>query len=360
MKSKLFLNTDQNEILKIINNLQIKHDYDPFFEEGLWPSYRYSRLFNFHVPDNNIFFSLSIVVLLKKFAEKNPDMSSIVNKMAEHTQKQLNAYKNKDGKVSYNFWRTKPSQHFPHGKIFKHFDYWRLPDDLDDTSLALLFKKHSDSELEEFVFLCSEHANLAKKSIQKIDSKYQKIPAFSTFFGINMPIEFDVVVISNALSVFFEYQLKLSKEAEASLILIEQMLKDGYLLSNPFQASPNYARSSIIYYHLVKMCYFYPNDALKKIEKLLKNDIGKIKINDPLDDVLLTISKMMLKMNSAYESKLGFNPNKKHPFFIAGMFSAFEGRFFQNIADKPFSHIKYNCETYNYCLELLSIILKKD
>ena len=350
MKSKRFLNSDQNEILKFINNLQIKDDKHPFFQKGIWPSYRYSRLFNFHVPDNNIFFSLSIAILLKNITNQSSQENATVEKINLKLQDQLEEYRNKDGKISYNFWRTKPSQHFPYGKVCRHFDYWRLPDDLDDTSLALLFKHRNKEELNDFVFLCSEHANLNKKAIQKIDSDYKEFPAFSTFFGINMPIEFDVVVLSNALSVFFEYKLELSREAEASLDLIYCMLKNDYLLEKPFRAAPNYARTSIIYYHLAKLIYFYPNESLNKIKELVRNDLRKIKISDPFDNILIAISKLFMGLDEKLVNTDDFNPKDNHPFFIAGMFSAFESKLFQNYANKSFSHIKFNCEAYNYSL----------
>ena len=59
------------------------------------------------VNDNNLFFTLSASFLF--YGASSPIRTLIDNSIL----KELKSYKNKDGKATYNFWRTNPYEQFP-------------------------------------------------------------------------------------------------------------------------------------------------------------------------------------------------------------------------------------------------------
>ena len=162
------------------------------------------------------------------------------------------AYRNKDGLETYNFWRTNPSGHFPNGIFFSKFRKFRIPDDIDDTSIIYLSSDHPIEEVETLKERMIQHANLSKLKIKNTFKKYRDLKAYSTWFGKKMPIDFDVCVLTNTLNFIYKYKLPLNEYDSASIKFIQSVLLADEHIKKPFYVARHYRKTSVILYHGLK------------------------------------------------------------------------------------------------------------
>ena len=125
--------TELDEVIERIATLQSTGD--TYFEEGLFPALRTNRLLGYQRPDTTVFFTAIITFTLQKIRHLVSSKSQeIIDNIAEKAVRNYQNFQNKDGLKTYNFWKTKPSKHFPNGKIFiktklhpgekNLFDHW--------------------------------------------------------------------------------------------------------------------------------------------------------------------------------------------------------------------------------------------
>ena len=89
--------------------------------------------------DDNVFGLASTLFLLKQNTRFfNKEQTLVFKEIEKNILSKFHLYQNKDGRETYNFYRTKPSRHFPNGIFMSRFDHFRLPDDIDDTALVYL------------------------------------------------------------------------------------------------------------------------------------------------------------------------------------------------------------------------------
>ncbi|MCB0278180.1 MAG: hypothetical protein KDD94_01670 [Calditrichaeota bacterium] len=321
-----------------------------YYASGLWPCQRYNSLFRFSTEDNNLFISASIVYILQS-VYKTLDLvdQKKVDQMVKLFIPRISEYRNKDNKASYNFWRTRPSQHFPYGMICRHLDFFRLPDDADDSSLVFLIDPDKKSEFSEFKALLAAHANIAKKRIRKVDSRFRNLPAYTTFFAERMPNEFDLCVQSNILSVFYQHQQELDEHSEATWLLIKTCIQEDLIRENAFQLSPNYGTAALIYYHICRLLYYSTTSDFDELIPLLKSQVIGLEARNLFDRLLKGICMKMLGLRHRY---VDFDPESKSAFFIAGMFSAFDNPLAQMIAPWQFTHVQFRSVALNTALLL--------
>ena len=188
-------NDAQKDIDRLIERIALcQLQGDKFFPEGIFPSYRQNKYLFYKRPDTNIFYTATIVFILHQVRHKVSEKSqAIIDKIAEKAIKNYPNFQNKDGLKTYNFWQTKPSNHFPNGLIFRHLDHFRIPDDIDDTALIYLTLPHTK---EDVVWL-KEKLKLHTLPPTPKGEFYLSSPSgaggavYSTWFGKNMPLEFD-------------------------------------------------------------------------------------------------------------------------------------------------------------------------
>jgi hypothetical protein len=107
-------------------------------------------------------------------------------------------FKNRQGRDTYNFWRTDTPQIFPNAGWLNTFDKSQsLPDDLDDT-VILLWAEEASRERAALVHDTMQlFANTKGKTVKNSLPAFKKLPAYSTWFGKKMPIDFDMAVLCN-------------------------------------------------------------------------------------------------------------------------------------------------------------------
>lgn len=343
------------ELLLKISELQSKGD--KYYASGLFPSQRFHLHLPFDREDNNIFFTASIVFILQSLREKlSEEDQKLVDEICNKAIANYPDYKNKDGLDTYNFWRTDGSPHFPNGKILSRLNKVRIPDDADDTSLIYLTSNPSREKVLWLKERLALHANLSKKQITNTFPEYKNLKTYSTFFGKNMFIEFDVCVLCNILYFVFQNKLELNEHDHDSISFIRSVIEKKQYLERSFYASHSYPSASVILYHVARLLEKYDVPGLSEIKSKVIADLNTLieKESDKMNRVVLSTSLMRLgsKINTIGIANTKQQTNQRWSFFHAGLLTAFENKITYNLAGISLFHLKYKCESHRLALML--------
>jgi hypothetical protein len=336
-----------------IESLQSKGD--KYFPEGIFPAYRTNPIIGYKRPDTTIFFSAIINFTLRSIrnfvdTETKPRIDSICDKVVQNYAD----FQNKDGLKTYNFWKTKPSRHFPNGQVFRHFEHFRIPDDVDDTAFVYLTTKPDTEELLWLKQKLAAHANGSKQWIHNTYPEYRSLTAYSTWFGKNMYIEFDVSVLSNLLYCIFHYNLPLNEHDFASLEYIRSVIETDRYREAPFRCAHQYPRTPLIIYHVSRLiAAFYPYALTGIQQKLITDTEELLKLTtNPMDRIILSSSLLRLgadcpRIETEYFSAKDF---RGFYFFIAGLLTAYENPLLYKLSANPLFHMHWTCEAHCWAL----------
>lgn len=354
---------DQEDILlKVIYSLQ--SDGSGFYEKGVFPSQRLHPVLNKKYEDNNIFFTGLIVLILQ---DAKPYLSQksreIIDSITQRATRNYQEYKNKKGYPIYNFWRTSPSMHFPNDVVLSKLKKFKLPEDFDDTSIIYMTDEHED---ELSAWLKSEmknHTNMHRHQIQNTFEQYQEIPAYSTWFGLNMPIDFDICVHANTMSMVYDYNFELNKYDSASMFLIRNMILKNYHLTDPAYISPHYQKASTILYHVARLISYSDDDYFDPVKPRIIGDL-QLLLRDSesfMESIILSSALMKLGVcpETKIESSLLESDIGSYHFFVANMASTLGNPWKKWLGYTDIFDFPYECEAYDYALILENIILYK-
>lgn len=305
--------------------------------------------------DTTIFFSAIICFTLQTIRGKlSSEHTSLIDRICGKVIKNYPDFQNKDGLKTYNFWKTKPSRHFPNGNIFHRFEHFRIPDDIDDTAFVYLTTTPSPDELSWLKQKLQWHANGSKQWIKNTYPEYRSLKAYSTWFGKNMYIEFDVSVLCNMLYCILKYELPLNKNDQDSIQYIRSVIETDRYVTEPFRCAHQYPRTSLIIYHVCRLIAAFDPVGLKDVKDKLKRDTGNLlrETVNPMDKVILSTSLMRLGIktkriaveNFTYKDFDGFY------FFIAGLLTAYENSLLYRFSDSPLFHMHWICEAHCWTL----------
>ena len=305
-------------------------------------------------PDTNVFFTATVVFTLQQL--RSIVSTAVRPQIDELTNRAIAAYplfQNKDGLKTYNFWPTRPSRHFPNGYLFRHFDHFRIPDDIDDTALIYLTTRPTPDDLHGLKTKLAQHANGSHRWIQNTYADYRNLRAYSTWFGKNMPIDFDACALSNLLYCVYQYNLPRNAYDADSLTYLRSIVASGRYVSEPFRCAPHYARTSLIIYHLARLMAAFRPPELEPIRPHLIADARQLLTNatNRIEQIILTTSLWRLGERppaidlTAIERDFdGFH------FFIAGLLTAYEQPSLRRWADQPITQMRWQCEAHGWAL----------
>lgn len=326
---------------------------------GIFPSQRYHPFLPYHREDENLFFSATIAFTLRQLHYKMNDVErKIAESISNGVRNQLPVFQNKDGKPTYNFWQTRPSRHFPNGVFMRRFEHFRIPDDADDTALAHLLLGSGKEEATELLSLFDRHANTTRKSIKNTWPEFKELKAIGTFFGEKMRIEFDAVVMCNALLFLLQHFDEDEQIIDDSLKYVEGIISKDLHKTDPFKAAPNYPSTELIIYHVARLLDAHPTCRLSELkEKLIDDATEELRsAGSPLSKLILQNALLMIAPRS-HSERSEESPNlealladEKGYFFHAGMMSAFENLMAQGLATLPLFHLRYRCKALNLAL----------
>ncbi len=315
-------------------------------------SIRKNDLWAYKRDDDNIFAMASTLFILQQYSST---LSEEQKKTFETIQAQIldfyPKYQNKDGRLTYNFYQTQPSGHFPNGRFMRRFDHFRLPDDIDDTSLIYFTANYSK---QQTLWL---KTHLTDFTDQYKDSSNDRI--YSTWLGKNMPKEQDVCALLNLMCLFFKHSIDLDQTDKNTLEFIAHSVNE--IQKNPFKIARHYGHPALIIYHYARFMadYSYPKIDEKK-EMLIR--FAKelfIKEKTKLFRILLEIS--LLKLGEKREkTDIDFVTEKQFYSFIGAPFAPFQSPALRFIAKNKWSQIFWKSEIHELALRLEYIcILQK-
>jgi hypothetical protein len=235
-------------------------------QKGENQSVRENRHWGYKRTDNSLFaISSGLFVLqnLEKYFSKEEKV--LLRNLETEVLKLYPSYKNKDGKPTYNFYPTKPSRHFGGGYFMRHFDHFRLPDDIDDTALVFLTDKNLKNQISELQILLQKHQH--------------SMGFWNTWFGKNMPEESDICAQINMLILYFSNDLENDVLAQNTLSYIVKAIPN--FEKYPFLYARHYGSASLILYHFARFMALFPSSPLeihkKQLKDICKNNLLKEK-----------------------------------------------------------------------------------
>lgn len=328
------------------------------FDEGLFPAQRVNRSIGYVRPDTTVFFTAVVVFTLQKIKSTLPKKAQQqVEVMEEKALKTYPLFRNKDGLKTYNFWKTRPSNHFPNGYLFRRFEHFRIPDDVDDTAMIYLTSSPTNEEVKWLKEKLILHANLTKLQVKNTYADYRNLRAYSTWFGKNMYIEFDACVLANLMYCIYEYQLPLNRHDEDSLTYIRSVIETNRYLEEPFRCAHEYPRTVPIIYHVARLMGAFVVPALEPIrEKLMADTQQLLTQKQPiLDEIVLKTSLIRLGGTEGITVSRDLSTLTKADFegfyfFIAGLLTAYEHPWLYRWAKSPLVQMRWECEAHCWTL----------
>jgi hypothetical protein len=311
-------------------------------------SVRFNVFWAYHRADDNVFALASTLFLLKQnYMFFSDEQTLFFKKIERNIRAQFHLYQNKNGQETYNFYRTKPSGHFPNGIFMRRFDHFRLPDDIDDTALVYL---SAENTKEQTIWL---------KNQCKIHADHQNgTEIYNTWFGKNMPKEQDVCALLNLLYLFYHHKLPLEIIDINTLEYLGTSV--DLILTQPFRISRHYANPSLIVYHYARFLEKFSHPILDSKKSCVLNIALDVLKNEKnfMNKILLETS--LLKLGEKREKiEIVNDKNKGFYSFIGAPFAPFNNSAAKILADKKWAQIFWKSEIHELALLIEYLIVYK-
>jgi hypothetical protein len=357
--------TDTIWSYQILTKIQALQQTNIGFPPGIFPSTRvYTYNKNNSKNDPNVFFTGLIVLTLKKYEKQcTPYQQKLIQQIVKDGLSSVGLFKNKSGRDTYNFWRTDTPQIFPNAGWLNTFDKSQsLPDDFDDT-VILLWAQEASRERAKVVHDSMQlYANTKVKTVKNTLAPFKNLPAYSTWFGKKMPIDFDMAVLCNVLSFVNTYDLKWTASDSASLQLITTAIHNNWHVTKADFIAPHYAKPAVIMYHIARLLSAGNQQNIETLialkPTLLKQTDSLLAIStDPLENVLLSSARV--HFGGTHTADVNATPQtpdqaaieqSKYPFFIANMASMLPSPVKRPLSKLAFAKFEYRCPAYNLAL----------
>ncbi|HEX5551839.1 MAG TPA: hypothetical protein VFX43_01240 [Chitinophagaceae bacterium] len=352
-----------DSLLHRIESMQTKAD--DFYFAGTFPTYRrYGESLKLK-EDNAIFYTGLIAFTLKELSgDLNAPQRIICDTIRQRAIRAYPHFRNVNGSPTFNFWRADPPLVFPHSWFLNHFnEVDKLPDDLDDTSILWLSMNAPDSVTRIVKKMMALHANGEMRWIRNTYRRYRDLPAYSTWFGVKMPVDFDFCVLCNVLYFVHYYRLPLNIHDSASVELLRQMIVDGDYLKHPAYISPHYGRTPLLLYHVARLLGRFSIPALDTLKPRLLREANRSYDHSGnwLDSVLLSTAIMRLGGDPPVvppDDSAGIY-QQSQTFFVAS-FSAFLSNAWKKILlNNQLIKYYFICPAYRYTLYLENLLLRQ-
>lgn len=351
-----------DSLLHKIETWQVKAD--GFYYAGTFPTYRRYGESGKLKEDNSIFYTGLIAFTLKEILpELNPAQQIICDTIIQRSIRSYTHFKNRNGQPTFNFWREEPPLVFPNSWFLSHFNKTNdLPDDLDDTSILWLSMNPADSLEKLIKRLMDLHANGERRWIRNTYKRYRRIRAYSTWFGVKMPIDFDFCVLCNIEYFVHTFHLPLTIHDSATIELLRRMIVEKEYLKHPAYISPHYGRTPLLIYHAARLLGRFSIPALDTLKPvLLKNaELAYAHSNNWLDSVLLSTAIMRLGGKEVPVPPLApgvYNPAPT--FFVASFSAILPGLWKKALLHTQLIKYYFSCPAYRYALYVENLVERK-
>ena len=356
-------------LLKRIEQQQVKDD--AFFIKGSFPAYtdKYHKGYSERIKDNNTSFCIVLNTLESVRSKLTAYQSVLLDSIQVRASGVFKKFENKNGRGTYNFWRQDMEPKFPYNWWIPFFagNLWRVPDDFDDTVWCLTALKTDSSNAARIHDTMQHYSNYPAKRIIGCPDEYKTIPAYSTWFGKDFPVFYDLCVASNTLAFVQRYNLQWTKADSATLQLLMKAIQSKDYMTHYKDLSPYYENKAVILYHLAKLMAVKPIDGLEKYKTQILADALELfnKSNNVLEQMILCTAIQKLGYSSpmielpAKEKLVWMIEHNDLAFFTGDMLGYFEGNTKKTLAFFFKKALFYNqyCPAYNDALLVEYLIL---
>ncbi len=356
-------------IPQLFQNLLNKQNLETdFFVQGSFSSFRQQGDRKKIKADNNIFFTALVAYTLNELKPLlNTTEKIVADTIINRAKKAYSFYQNSKHKLTYNFWPTTESGNFfPNNKFLSsRSKSLALPDDLDDTGIILAASNLPDSVAKKAHLIMQNFINGKNKTITNTYKKYKNTPAYSTWYGVKMPIDFDFGVHCNILSFVNKYNLNWTISDSSTYHLLLAMIDEEHYLKTPNYISPYYSTASVLLYHIARL------SSSKKLTELENRKELFIKNGNELFNQEKNILNKILIASSLYKwnakptnieitkEMVEGSLNTTDFVYYNGHLFAHLNNFIKNITSKlNATHFKWYSSAFNDCLILEYLILK--
>ena len=291
-------------ISQLIDNIaqqQVQQNTKDFYA-GQFPSYREcgGSPHNYQ-PDNNIFYTaVSVFALKNMFPYVSQKAQQKLNDIIQKATQSYYLYRNKNNLPFYNFW-AQNDVIMPHTFVFQYLKtVFGQSEDADDSVMALLGLNNNDSDNIALKKRLVETSNLSRKKIISTLKKYRNIPAYSTWTGQRMPVDFDFGVHCNVMYFMLEKKVPFAKQDSATIELLKQMIANRDYLKSPVFISPYYVKTSVLLYHIARLMGKFSIKELEPFKPQLIHDIEQqlTICNNVMEQLMLRTSLLRLSNNA--------------------------------------------------------------
>ncbi|HRH51409.1 MAG TPA: hypothetical protein PLP23_21840 [Panacibacter sp.] len=350
-----------DSLVENIAQMQVKDSSE--FYSGMFYSYREcgGGPHNYQ-PDNNVFFTAITAFGLRNML---PHFDTVNKNKVERIIDKATAtypyFKNKYGEPFYNFWPTN-AQIMPHSFVFKYLkSVFGQGEDADDAAMVLMSSNADDSTCNLLRQRMLQTSNLAtpKRKIVSTYKRYKEIPAYSTYLGLRMPVDFDFGVQCNLLYFIYDRHLPFTKQDTATVYLLAEMVKNREYMKAPTYLSPYYVKSSVLLYHLTRLINAFHIPELEIYKPQLIDDIKSElqKSNNIMDKIILSTSLLRLGADAPNIDIAGISAfeksnQKQYIFFQARAAFPYPSPFKQIFLHWSYINYYFYCPAYNKMLWL--------
>lgn len=342
-------------ILEKIATLQLTQP-SSFFPAGTFPAFRENKKLIYKRPDDNIFATASTIFILneiKPFVSEKQQQT--IETLSQNAQRSYSLYKNKDELSTYNFWKTRPSKHFPNGFILNKLRHFKLPDDIDDTALIFLTSQRTKAEKTWLKEKLTQHTQRTGEPQRYV---------YSTWFGVHMPIEQDVCALCNLMYWVLESGFELNEYDKATLAYLNEVIVSGNFLTNPFAPARHYATVPLICYHYARLLGKFNIPELREADVELQRIIHFLLPNERigLNKILLETALMKLQKSTAeLPCEIGKIEENRAEFysFIGAFLAPYDTPILKRLASKSWARFGWKCEAHELALVIENKILRQ-
>jgi hypothetical protein len=319
---------------------------------GSIPSFRTYPLFQIKRSDPNVFFPALIAGKLQEWKHlMTSSQTARADKIIAGIVGTFPLYNSRRGRMHYNFWPTNPDIPFPNGKALHRFDFFRLPDDIDDT--ALVYSALSSNKLT----ILSLQQDIDEHFLRH----YPKQPRmYAAWLGDKMPWVVDACAMINLLSLFQHQKLLPTTFTGTSEAYLKDIILTKRYIKTPYEVAPYYPDSAVIAYHLAK----WLSGDREKLEPLIAGFVSDVEAllatewND-FKAMLYAISLLKVGVRPLREIELYQLEGDSYPWFYGSMLSAVKPRWLQKMGRFRLFHIAHSCPAWNHTLWVEYTLLKK-
>ena len=322
------------------------------FPAGSIPSYRAYPLIKVRRADPNVFFPALIAVKLNEWSGL---MTTTQAARANHIVKGITdtfpLYKSRRGRMHYNFWPTSPDVPFPNGRWLHRFDFFRLPDDIDDTALVYSALRPGKEVVESLRTDIERHF---------VEFYPQQPRLYAAWLGDKMPWVTDVCAMVNLMDLFRSYDLAPTAFGRQSDDYIGDVIDKGLWWKDAYQVAPYYPDPAVVAYHLAKwLGHTEMNTA--GLTSRLQSDVAALCVAEKDNFRAMLYAICLLKLGG--EPGRTIRPLRSeelaHPWFCGAMLSAVNPSWLRRFGRLHLFQIKHVCPAWNHTLWLEYAILKQ-